>query len=203
MTPQNTLTVECHTNRQEDQLFLELCCSHKKLAAKPVKNDEQTFSLQWPGNRVIGAAAICLYLEASIPEPSLFPNGNIGMPVALLHWRQSMMAIPTTNETALTANGLLISRQMEDGRPFLQGPSPGLADICAASWCIPHRNLFTDHETLLPWIERMQALTNRQSGQTAINLATADALHENVTYRGLLECTIVDGVTTVTSPLDD
>ncbi len=203
MTIENIPGVESRTRTPEGKLFLALCCSQKQLAAKPVESDEQNLTLQWHGNRVVGAAAICLYLEASIPDPGLFPNGNIGMPVALLHWWQSMKQIPTENQAALLANGTLISRQMQDGRPFLQGPSAGLADICAASWCIPHRRLFPADTILLPWIDRMQAIATSEPIHPASRLAAPEDIGNNAQYQGLLEFTVEDNIAIITSPLDD
>lgn len=202
MTPENNSEIAYQANKPEDHLFLALCCGHKKLAAKPHETHGHDLSLDWSGNQVTGAAAICLFLEASIPEPSLFPNGNIGMPVALLHWRQSMKKIPAENHAALIANGQLISRQMNDGRPFLQGPAPSLADICAASWCIPHRNLFLNDKTLISWADRMQAIATNEPKHTVNSIASLEGVRGNIQYKGLLEFNVVDGITIITSPLD-
>lgn len=202
MTTENTFIIECRANAQVDQLFLALCCKHKNLAAKSFETDDQNPSLKWANNHIIGAAAVCLFLEASIAEPSLFPNGNIGMPVALLHWRQSVATIPARNITAILANGLLISRQLEDGRPFLQGPLPGLTDICAASWSIPHKHLFGNDHILMRWIERMQTIAAPQPEQLTPNLTREEELSHSGQYMGLLNFHLSGNTTTITSPLD-
>lgn len=203
MTTETTLEIEYQANSPEDKSFLALCCGHKKITAKHTETGNQTLSLKWADIQIIGPAAVCLYLEAIIPAPSLFPNGNIGMPMALIHWWQSMKKIPPSNEAALIANSLLISRQMEDERPFLQGPSPGLADICAASWCIAHKHLLLNDNILLPWIDRVQAFSTRQSGQIPIGLAMPEGISKNAQHQGLLDFTFEEGITTITSPLDE
>jgi len=203
MTTKTSLEIECRANRPEDKLFLALCCGHKKITTKQIETDNQTLSLKWADIQIMGPAAACLYLEAIIPTPSLFPNGNMGMPLALLHWWQSMIKLPAGNEAVLIANSLLISRQMKDGRPFLQGPSPGLADISAASWCIPHQHLFENDTSLSLWIERMQTLTSGRPPQSPVKLTPLTDIRKNAQHQGLLYFTVEGDITTITSPLDD
>ena len=110
-------------------------------------------------------------LDAAFPEPSLFPNGNRGMPVALNAWGDAFfeaglhMAIHDLSgdwDAAFMADrkavfqrldfdevkacysqaaqqfralAALVDEQLSDGRAFLQGAKPGLADIHA--WAVP------------------------------------------------------------------
>jgi len=67
-------------------------------------------------------------LEKARPEPSLFPNGNCGMPIALSFWSDHA-AIKISENRNFSPYAELISRQIADGRRFLQGDAPGLADI--------------------------------------------------------------------------
>lgn len=194
--------IECRATKPEDKIFLALCCSHKNLTAKPVEDHGDGPSLTWSGNHVVGAAAICLVLEAAIPEPSLFPNGNIGMPIALLHWMQSMKNTTARNTEYLTANSHLISRQLGDGRPFLQGSSLGLADICAASWCLLCKNLFAGDQTLAAWISRMEKAVIPFKNNAENQLVTPENLQRDKQYQGFMNFTFQDGVTIITSPLD-
>ncbi|PCI45459.1 MAG: hypothetical protein COB49_10050 [Alphaproteobacteria bacterium] len=75
-----------------------------------------------------GSIIATLALEQLQPNPSLFPNGNCGMPLALSWWSDSFYK--SGNDPALLQkNCVLISRQIADGRYFLQGATPGLADV--------------------------------------------------------------------------
>lgn len=67
-------------------------------------------------------------LEKAKVEPSLFPNGNRGMPIALSFWSDHA-AKKIADGGDPSPDVELISRQISDGRPFLQGDAPGLADI--------------------------------------------------------------------------
>ncbi|TDJ59406.1 MAG: hypothetical protein E2O41_04345 [Nitrospina sp.] len=67
-------------------------------------------------------------MEKARPEPSLFPNGNRGMPIALSFWSDHA-ATKTSENGNFSPYVELISRQIADGRRFLQGDAPGLADI--------------------------------------------------------------------------
>ena len=68
-------------------------------------------------------------LEELFPEPTLFPNGNRGMPLALSWWSDDLSE--QANAEQIAAHAALIARQLADGRDFLQGPAPGLADAQA------------------------------------------------------------------------
>lgn len=106
-------------------------------------------------------------LERRQPEPSFFPNGNAGMPQAMMVWADAFfeaglhMAIHELSSlwgdeftrdregvferldfaavkarfpeacVDLRTHAALIDAQLSDGRAFLQGDRPGLADIHA------------------------------------------------------------------------
>lgn len=202
MTTGTKFKIECRAKTPEDKVFLALCCSHKNLAVNVVKTEETSPSIKWPGSQVVGAAAICLLLEAAVPEPSLFPNGNIGMPVALLHWLQSMKKATAQNEETLKANAFLIARQLEDGRPFLQGSSPGLADICAASWLLPHQTMSTRNQTLVSWARRMNRTLTPAKDVMLRKLFISETMLSGKQYQGLINSTTRGDFTIFTSPLD-
>ena len=102
-------------------------------------------------------------LEELFPEPTLFPNGNRGMPLALSWWSDDLSEQATVEQVA--AHVTLITRQLADGRDFLQGPAPGLADAQAyAGLSVAWRNL---EPSALPaekgqpvkgWFERVTSL---------------------------------------------
>lgn len=78
-----------------------------------------------------GSMISTLALEQLQPDPSLFPNGNCGMPLALAWWSDSFYRAMCKNydTSLLSKNCTLISRQIADGRDYLQGEKPGLADV--------------------------------------------------------------------------
>lgn len=141
----------------EDKWLLTLACGVKSLAWQQT-NSTNGPSLTHGNITVAGPAACILFLDTLIPSPSLFPNGNVGMPLALLHWARVMAAVESKDETRLLANAELVSRQMHDGRDFLQGDKPGLADIVSASWLLPHQDIVAQDSLLTPWLNRMQTL---------------------------------------------
>ncbi|MBO6505877.1 MAG: hypothetical protein JJ850_02350 [Kordiimonadaceae bacterium] len=149
--------------------------------------------------QVRGAAACLLAIEAAVPSPSLFPNGNVGMPVALLHWQRSMAATPSSSSGAVLANAELITRQMHDGRPFLQGEHAGLADIASASWLLPKKEQLPEQHSLLPWLDRMAAIAEADSNGP-MTLRTSQL--RDLEHHGILHIEARDGVSHVSSPLD-
>lgn len=78
-----------------------------------------------------GSLIATIALEQLLPEPSLFPNGNCGMPLALGWWGDEFYnSISKSNDASLLMkNCTLITRQIADGRDYLQGGKPGLADV--------------------------------------------------------------------------
>lgn len=88
----------------------------------------------------VSSLAVIEALEELFPEPTLFPNGNRGMPLALSWWSDDLSEQATAEQVA--AHAALIARQLADGRDFLQGPAPGLADAQAyAGLSVAWRNL--------------------------------------------------------------
>lgn len=102
-------------------------------------------------------------LEKVKPEPSLFPNGNFGMPIALSFWSEhAAKQIAGGDNPAPFVE--LISRQIADGRSFLQGDAPGLADIESY---IAISGADDEHlpSLVLAWRRRMETLKRSVSSQ--------------------------------------
>ena len=124
-------------------------------------------------------------LEKIAPEPSLFPNGNCGMPIALSFWSDH-----AATKTSLTGNfspyAELISRQIADGRPYLQGDAPGLADIESyiAVMAAPEEDL---PALVASWRKRMTVLKNSVESQA---LDTPEAEHHLQSVNDLTVSTI-------------
>lgn len=164
----------------------------------------------------IDSQLIAVELEDRHPEPSLFPNGNRGMPLALNFWgmaffeaglhmaihelsgqwdeafRKDREALFSTLDfegvkahftdacVRLRAHAALIENQLADGRAFLQGAAPGLADIQAffVPWFTrPHMPVVSDLLARFPhlraWEQRMDDLG--QGERTEISAAEAHA----------------------------
>lgn len=179
----------------------------------------------------VDSQLIAVELEDRFPEPSLFPNGNRGMPLALNAWSMAFfeaglhMAIHELSGqwddafrkdrealfskldfagirahfadacVRLRAHAALIENQLADGRAFLQGDRPGLADIQAffvpwftrASMPITHE-LLAPFPHLLGWEARIDAI-----GQgTRTEIAAAEAHAEAQAAEPLPSCG-VDG----------
>lgn len=143
-----------------DYAFLSALCGLKGVGfhrAQGSTSAEPT--LKWGASTIIGLEAAALGLELLAPTPGLFPNGNAGMPIALMHWRHAMLSCDDSQKRA--TNLLLIERQMADGRDFLQGHKAGFADLCAYSWA---KFDVAAGSPLLGWCERMMVLSNTQDG---------------------------------------
>ena len=111
---------------------------------------------------VLGEQAIILALDEAIKTDSFFPNGNRGMPIALAHWRDRIMAqfgLGVTAEYLVTQAGL-VARQMHDNRLFLQGNAPSLADLNSAAWMLEPaiKEILLQKGIMAGWLERMVAL---------------------------------------------
>lgn len=183
----------------EEKWLLSLSCGVKKLSFAE-KAGTSRVGICFEGYEVLGQAASLLVLEALAPAPSLFPNGNLGMPLALLHWQETMALIATYDTEVLTANAELIVRQMHDDRPYLQGDSPGLADIASASWLLPKREALSLSQQLHDWLDRMTSHVPSHSAETpTLNTTPNFAALES---QGLLEIYRGDGPALITSPLD-
>lgn len=78
-----------------------------------------------------GSMIATLALEQLLPEHSLFPNGNNGMPLALVWWSDAFYndILSSKDSILLRQHCTLIARQLSDGRDYLQGAEPGLADV--------------------------------------------------------------------------
>ncbi len=197
--------VQTATCSAEDRWLVSLACSLKGLKADHVQSETDSLPvLAWEDGTVTGAAAIILYLEASITDPSLFPNGNMGMPLALLHWRDTMKSSDKSDDSKLEANAQLITRQLADGRLFLQGSQPGLADICCASWLMPRRASLGNEHPLQPWLRRITKMGQRPVSAGDHLLLKRHALAEKAGYSALLIVRNGNGEKLfVTSPLDE
>lgn len=112
-------------------------------------------------------------MEKAKPEPSLFPNGNRGMPIALSFWSDHA-ATKTSENGNFSPYVELISRQIADGRRFLQGDAPGLADI--ESYIAVSSAAREDLPALVSgWRKRMVEVKSSVSSQP---LETSEAEHQ-------------------------
>lgn len=123
-----------------------------------------------------GNERILIDLDERFPWPTIFPNGNRGMPLALSTWSRRFAALGSaigrgraeeaTLRLELAANMDLIERQMSDGRDFLQGAEAGLADFQAfgpmASLLARHgliaKAALKEFPSLPGWFKRLEAL---------------------------------------------
>ncbi len=145
---------------------------------------------------------IAVELEARFPRPTLFPDGNRGMCLALSAWSDRAFFEPGAGlsmglnkdglpeaiindrkaffnfmdfgtlerdiphlSTQLRAQADLVNQQLADGRAFMFGDAPSLADIHAyfVVWMtrghVPTADrLFAGFDCMLSWERRMQAI---------------------------------------------
>lgn len=155
-------------------------------------------------------------LERRYPQPSLFPDGNIGLAHALALWtdrsffqaavavifgnlsehvdpafikdREALsgqpfdtarmrLAIPHM-EAQLRGHVALIAEQLSDGRAFLTGDKPGLADANAYYnlWFIqnafpPASAVFADKAVVAAWFARVAAIRHGQRQEVSADEA--------------------------------
>lgn len=128
---------------------------------------------------VSGLAAIEA-LENLFPEPTLFPNGNRGMPLALSWWSDDLSEQASAEQVA--AHAALIARQLADRRDFLQGPAPGLADAQAyAGLSAAMRNLEGSafqagkDQLVKAWFDRVSVLGEGERHEISAPEARAEA----------------------------
>ena len=165
----------------------------------------------------IDSQLIAVELERRFPDPSFFPNGNVGMPLALDAWGEvffqaglivavalsydqwpddfkadRQVVFPKTDFEAmkadlshaaaqLRAHAGFVNAQLADGRAFLQGAAPGMADIQAFSvpWFLRAyapdltAKIWGDYPFLAPWEDRMAAVG--QGTRTDIDAYVAHA----------------------------
>lgn len=117
---------------------------------------------------ILGEPACITVLEDTIAEPSLFPNGNRGMPMALAHWRDTISTM--SDSRSLKAHAALVLRQIDDGRPYLQGNQPSLADIHSAAWIL-ETALESDPSSavmLTSWCKRMRDLLEKKGSEDLV-----------------------------------
>ena len=130
----------------------------------------EPFVLTLGRDRVIGPLVLALLVEAHRPQPTLFPNGNRGMPLALLTWAR---VARRARGPRLAGHLELVRRQLADGRAFLQGAAPGLADaacalvVGAAISTAAGARLVAGAPPLQAWWERITALGGDASGRLA------------------------------------
>lgn len=164
-----------------DYLFLAALCGLKGLAFERGERSKANPSgLKWGKSAMVGLEAAALGLDALKPEPGLFPNGNAGMPIALMHWRATMLAC--INPEKIAANLLLIDRQLNDGRVFLQGPKAGFADLCSFSWAAPHISTNASHH-LKQWGTRMNGYAKQPGQQRCSELNTMNFMDAALSLR--------------------
>ncbi len=140
-------------------------------------------AIQIEGITILGEPACIILLEDTIAEPSLFPNGNRGMPMALAHWRDNISTM--TDKRSLKAHAALVLRQIHDGRAYLQGSNPSLADINSAAWILETglENDPTSPEMLTNWCKRMRAfLISTGTNDLAIDFRD-DSTHKSATLQ--------------------
>ncbi len=175
--------------------------------------------LQIGADVYVDTQLIARVLEARMPEPNLFPNGNWGMPQALVKWSDAFFQAGLTVAVAhlgdqwdddfaadrkalfvdmdfaaakqnlahaksqLRAHASFINDQLSDGRVFLQGDSPGLADFQAFSvpWflrsVLPElmHELFEDFNYMKFWEDRISMLGEGHRSEIEASEALAEA----------------------------
>lgn len=62
----------------------------------------------------VSSLAVIEAIEELYPKPTLFPNGNRGMPLALSWWSDEVSAQASAEQVA--AHAALIARQLADGK---------------------------------------------------------------------------------------
>lgn len=137
---------------------------------------------RWPGSVVLdydnvfilGETAVMIAVDRLWSPFSLFPNGNRGMPIGILHWRDAARDAARTGALqSVIAHAGLVKRQMHDGRRYLQGDDPSLADVHAAAWMLEPdaRRVITEPENLIDWRDRMQAFVGAGKSPTEAPLS--------------------------------
>ena len=133
-----------------------------------------TVSLQWGRRVFVGPVLATIAIDGAWPAPTLFPNGNRGMPLALDFWSETA-AGAASRPRALAAHAGLIARQLADGRAFLQGDAPGLADAEAWSLLAFCRHAARSESLLAAWQARMTALGSGAARDVDAELCAAQA----------------------------
>ncbi|WND03481.1 hypothetical protein QGN29_03730 [Temperatibacter marinus] len=159
---------------QSTATFCQLMLAHKGVDWLVSEEDTQgEICLSQGTIQLVGEEAIILALEYLKPEPSLFPNGNKGMPMALSFWRKKM----AESSEDSTAQSGLVMRQMDDGRSFLQGEHLSLADIQAASWIL--NKSIEKSPMMQAWLNRVLSVLNNELEET---IYLEDLLFETIEY---------------------
>lgn len=119
------------------------------------------------GESIKGFIAILDFIEGINDENSIFPNGNKGMPIALKYWSEAFLGDGMSGVN-INTHLSLISRQLDDGRDFLQGSKAGLADIF--SYAPIHilsqqadnkiSSAMGEHAGLVNWFSRMEKINS-------------------------------------------
>lgn len=142
------------------------------------------------GNQIaLGEAAIILALEEDIPGNSFFPNGNRGMPIALAAWRDKVaQKLKNASSDFIVAQAGLVARQMHDGRSFLQGEAPSLADIVSAAWMLqPEAKAVLEKSgMLLGWTARMDQLLTTKPNPASNSVCLEELVSENKVHNKIL-----------------
>ncbi len=115
--------------------------------------------LQWGRAVLAGPVLSAIAVEAAQPRPTLFPNGNLGLPLTLLLWSGDAAARAAREQATRDAHAALIGRQLHDGRAFMQGTQIGLADV--AAWALLAASGGDDAGLTAPladWYRRVSAL---------------------------------------------
>ncbi|GAB4139426.1 MAG: hypothetical protein Tsb0016_06080 [Sphingomonadales bacterium] len=114
--------------------------------------------LQWGRAVLAGPVLAAIAVEAAQPRPTLFPNGNRGLPLTLLLWSGDTATRALRNPATRAAHAALIGRQLHDGRAFMQGAQIGLADVAAWALLAASGNEAGLPAALMGWFERVSAL---------------------------------------------
>lgn len=133
---------------------------------------------------IVGESACTILIEDTVPNPSLFPNGNKGMPMALASWRDKVAR--GKGDSFFKAQALLVMRQMVGERPFLQGPHMGLADIQAGSWVLLE-GIYNHVDTIdgvAEWAERLSPYLLSQGDNDLLNVAIPKSIKQPNTAGG-------------------
>jgi len=136
----------------------------------------------------VGSLVSMVALEQLKPEPTIFPNGNCGMPLALAWWGDDFFRTITGNPDSelIQKYCALISRQIVDGRHFLQGEQAGLADVqsyaplCALKESDLNIPILESKSLLRAWYQRVGTLGTAGFQEISI---TSDDLPVNFSDR--------------------
>ncbi len=163
------------TGTGPDHVRLNRILALKNISWSYNQIDDKTFA-NFPGGQdglpilqynrcfFVGSLVSMVALEQIKSEPTIFPNGNCGMPLALAWWSNDFFQtnLRQADDKLLQKYCTLITRQIADGRDFLQGAQAGLADVHsyaplrALKECGQNISILDNDPLLAPWYQRVR-----------------------------------------------